>query len=126
MLKVVITMSSKKSKGSTEALALEKGLSNVLSVIHEQLGAYFVISLAQRYVIALWIVHTHCIGAVNCTPYTYVTSPEKECGKSRLLEFSSLLVYKPLSTCNISSAAIAQVVAAEKPTLIIDEADTFL
>ena len=42
-------------------------------------------------VVALWVIHTHCVQHIEQTPYLAVTSPEKQCGKSRLLETLELL-----------------------------------
>jgi hypothetical protein len=50
----------------------------------------------------------------------------KRCGKTTLLDVLSRLVLRPLSTANVSAAAVFRVVEAYRPTLFIDEADTFL
>ena len=47
---------------------------------------YVVMSRPQLLIVALWIIHTHCFQHVEQTPYLAVTSPEKQCGRSRLLE----------------------------------------
>jgi putative DNA primase/helicase len=60
------------------------------------------------------------------TPRLAITSAEKRCGKSTLLRAMSALVSKPLAASNITAAAIFRTVEACQPTLLIDEADTFL
>ncbi|MEZ5544759.1 MAG: hypothetical protein R3F10_06175 [Lysobacteraceae bacterium] len=55
-----------------------------------------------------------------------ITAPEKGCGKTVLLSAIGRLVKKPLSTSNISPAALFRAVDAWQLTLIIDEADAFL
>jgi Protein of unknown function (DUF3631) len=87
------------------------------------LGRFVVMSGAQRDAGALWVVHGHALDAAGMTPYLAITSPEKRSGKTRLLEVLALLVHEPLSTANISDAALFRVVDRQRPTLLIDEVD---
>ena len=48
------------------------------------------------------------------------------CGKSTLLRVLSRLVTRPLPAANITPSAMFRVIEAAKPTLLIDEADSFL
>lgn len=48
------------------------------------------------------------------------------CGKTTLLDVLSCLVHRPISTANATAAAIYRVVDKLRPTLLMDEADTFL
>jgi putative DNA primase/helicase len=50
----------------------------------------------------------------------------KQCGKTTLLDVLEKLVVRPLPTANITAAAVFRSVEVAKPTLLIDEADTFL
>ena len=45
---------------------------------------YVVMTDAQLLAVSLWVIHTHCVEFVDTTPYVAVTSPEKQCGKTRL------------------------------------------
>jgi hypothetical protein len=76
--------------------------------------------------LALWIVHTHGFHLREATAYLGVESPEKRCGKSTLLTLLSRLVNRPVVASNISTPAFFRVIEQTRPTLIIDEADTFL
>src|SRR5947209_5194314 len=53
---------------------------------------------AQAVVVALWIVHTFAFEAAQTTPYLHLTSPERRCGKTLLLELLELLVARPWLT----------------------------
>ncbi len=75
---------------------------------------------------ALWVLHTHCFEAVYYTPYLNISSPVKGCGKTTTLEILGHLVDKPLFSSNITAPAVFRTVEAYCPTLLIDEADTFL
>src|SRR5262249_50370405 len=75
---------------------------------------------------AMWVVHTYIVDCFGISPRLAITSPEKGCGKTTLLDVLSRLVWRPLSTANATAAAIFRVVEMLRPTLLIDEADTFL
>ena len=75
---------------------------------------------------ALWIVLTYLHDAINILPILLVTSPEEECGKTTLLELIYNLCNRPIPASNISAAAIYRTIKDDCPTLILDEADTYL
>jgi putative DNA primase/helicase len=88
--------------------------------------AYLVITDQESRTLALWTLHTYVLDAFTNTPRLQITSPTKQCGKSRLLEILMLLVQRALGASNITSAAFYRSIEQYKPTLAIDEADTFL
>jgi putative DNA primase/helicase len=92
-------------------------------------------SAIQRYVVAepgaaeavaLWVQHAHTLDAFAIWPRLAITSPEKNCGKTTLLDVIGRLVPRPLATSNTSMAAVFRSIELTCPTLLIDEADTFL
>jgi hypothetical protein len=84
---------------------------------------FVVLSEAQVLLIALWIVHTHALDAADTTAYLNIRSAEKRSGKTRLLETLSLLVARAWLTGRVTSAVLVRKVAAETPTLLLDESD---
>ena len=74
---------------------------------------------------ALWVVAVHAFDAWPVFPRLFVNSPEKGCGKSTLLDVLSRLVTKPLGASNITAAALFRVIEAERPTLLLDEANSY-
>lgn len=76
--------------------------------------------------LALWAVHAHAHDASPVSPVLAVTSPEKRCGKTTLLELLSALVPRPLPASNLTPAVVFRAVEKWHPTLLVDEADTFL
>lgn len=76
--------------------------------------------------IALWCLHAHCFYKAEISPRLAITSPEKRCGKTTLLRVIEALVPRPLQVAHITAAALFRTVEAKRPTLLIDEADTFL
>ncbi len=75
---------------------------------------------------ALWVVHCHAFELWRHTPRLGVLAPEKECGKSTLLDVLTCLVPRAIKTENLSTATMFRAVDQYKPTLLIDEFDTFL
>jgi hypothetical protein len=75
---------------------------------------------------ALWAVHTYLLDCFGISPRLAITSPEKGCGKTTMLDVLSRLIFRPLSTANASASAIFRVVESQRPALLIDEGDTFL
>src|SRR6266850_5357843 len=75
---------------------------------------------------SLWGVHTFSFKLRNVSTYIGIESPEKRCGKTTLLTVLSELVHRPEVASNISSPAFFRVIEETQPTLLIDEADTFL
>lgn len=76
--------------------------------------------------LALWTLHTYAFELRDVTTYLGLVSPEKRCGKTTLLGVLSELVHRPVVAANISPSAFFRVIEEIRPTLLIDEADTFL
>jgi hypothetical protein len=85
---------------------------------------YVVLSDSQLVVVALWTIHTHAIEASEQTPYLAITSPEKQCGKTRLLETLELVCARPWVTLVPSEAVLFRHIHQKRPTLLLDEVDT--
>jgi hypothetical protein len=98
-----------------------------LAVLLDDLDAFVrrfvILDEAQAAAVALWVAHAWAVDAANATPYLHVTSAEPESGKTRLLEVAHELVPKPLSTMNISDAALFRAIASKRPCLFLDEVD---
>jgi Protein of unknown function (DUF3631) len=75
---------------------------------------------------ALWTVHAHALDAAAASPLLALTSPEKRCGKTTTLSLLARLVPRALLSSNISPAALFRIVEKYAPTLLVDEADSFL
>lgn len=90
---------------------------------------------ARRYVslpagaaeaIALWCLHAHAHDAAEVSPILGLTSPILGCGKTTLMTLLAGMVPRPLPASNITAAAVFRAVEKYRPSLMIDEADTFL
>jgi Protein of unknown function (DUF3631) len=58
--------------------------------------------------------------------YVAIESPEKRCGKTTLLSVVAAMANKPLIASNVTVGALFRAIDTCRPTLFIDEADTFL
>ncbi|HHP4494799.1 TPA: DUF3631 domain-containing protein [Acinetobacter baumannii] len=75
---------------------------------------------------ALWIVFTWCIEVMKIAPIACITAPEKRCGKTQLLHLIGRLVKRPQTVVSITTSALFRMISEYTPTLLIDEADTFI
>jgi putative DNA primase/helicase len=75
---------------------------------------------------SLWTIFSYCLDAFRSNPRLAFISTTKRCGKSTALDMLAQLVSRPLSTSNISGAGVFRIIDLAHPTLLIDEADTFL
>ncbi|HXG50996.1 MAG TPA: DUF3631 domain-containing protein [candidate division Zixibacteria bacterium] len=92
-------------------------------------------TLIKRYVVlsddaaaaaALWVLHAWALDAFDVSPYLFLTSPTKRCGKTTLLEILAMLSPRALPSSNITGPALFRAIEKFKPSLFIDEADSFL
>ena len=98
----------------------------VLAQLVRTLTHYLSLSTGAATTIALWILFAHAHDAFQISPILAITSPEKRCGKTTLMELISSLVRRPLPSSSITAPSLFRTVDQFKPTLLIDEADTFL
>jgi Protein of unknown function (DUF3631) len=110
------------SATSTSASALARALGDV----EQFLGRYVVLPRPEAVVaVVLWVAHTHVIEAADATPYLAVSSPEKQSGKTRLLECLSLLTRGDtgILITPTASTIYRTLDASPEARLLIDELD---
>lgn len=99
---------------------------DLLDAIAAEFEKYLVLPSHAAEALTLWVVHTYVIDAGDVSPILAVTSPTKRCGKTTLIKLLAWLAFRTLPVSNISAASIFRYVDAKRPTLLIDEGDTFL
>src|SRR5687767_3072664 len=98
----------------------------LLDELREVFRRFVVLPKWGAEMLALWTVHTYAWQLREVTTYVGVSSPEKRCGKTTLLGVLMELVNRPVAAANISPPALFRVIEEAEPTLLIDEADTFV
>ena len=76
--------------------------------------------------VSVWGLWTWCIGSFSVAPNLMLTAPERESGKSRVTELLSWIVPRAKPVSDASAAAIIRGIAKDRPTLLFDEAQSFL
>jgi hypothetical protein len=97
----------------------------VLDDVERVIGRYVILPSEHALTaVVVWIVATHVQRDLHTAPRLAITSPEKRCGKSRLLDLVIELVYRPLVAMNATVPAIFRSLDEDDPrTLVLDEAD---
>ena len=87
---------------------------------------YIAVSDEQTSILAAWTLHTYAFDAAETTPYIHITAPERECGKSRLIEVLEAIAAAPVTSEGMTAAALVRTIEAKKPTIFLDEMDAQL
>jgi hypothetical protein len=87
---------------------------------------YLVLPEHADVALALWTLHTYSFHLGNIAAYLALLSPEKRCGKTTAISVLSEIAHRALPASNISGAAVFRVIEKYAPTLMIDEADSFV
>jgi putative DNA primase/helicase len=99
---------------------------DMLGALADMFDKYIVLPKHAAEALALWVVHSHAHDAARHSPIMFIASPTKRCGKTNLLCALQMVVPKPLSAANVTPATVFRAIHRWKPTMLIDETDTFL
>lgn len=75
--------------------------------------------------LALWVAGAWAFDAWRTFPKLALLSPVRRCGKTTALETLAGVVPRPLVASGVSPSAFFRVVAAHRPSLLLDEADAW-
>ncbi|MHB8403977.1 MAG: DUF3631 domain-containing protein [Gammaproteobacteria bacterium] len=98
----------------------------LLNEISATFARYVALPKHAADVLALWIVHTYGLDAAGHAPILALTSPTPRCGKTTCESVARSLAYRALPSSNLTGSVVFHAVELWHPTLIIDEADTFM
>lgn len=74
--------------------------------------------------IGLWVLVTHAVDAFARYPYLFISSPERECGKTQLLELLEALSARAWKIDGPPTEAVLfRKLDKDRPTLLLDEVD---
>ena len=98
----------------------------LLQEIQELVPRYVVTNSCVPLTVAVFTLFSYSFNCFETCPILVISSPEKRCGKTCLIELLTCLVGRPLAASNVSPAALYRAIEEWEPTLLIDEADSFL
>ena len=97
----------------------------LFSSISHGLRCFLIISEEQADAMTLWAAHTHMTDLFEVSPLLLFNAPDRACAKTLAQTLIGKLCYRPLPAANASLSALFRSVEW-KPTILLDEADTFL
>jgi putative DNA primase/helicase len=124
----------------TDSTANHVGLIESLNAWPEPLDGdqimHDIVSTLKRYVVfsdpddavlvGFWCLGTYFMQIWNLWPRLLIQAPEFQCGKSVLLGLVEALSFRGMIASQATSAGITRVISHYKPTLCLDEADTWV
>lgn len=100
--------------------------SNLLDDLKALFQKYIFLPVAVADASALWTLHAWTMDAGDVSPFLVLVSPTKRCGKTSMLILLLYLTPRSELASNISPSALFRYVEDVRPTLLIDEADSFV
>lgn len=99
----------------------------LLADLRAAIERYVALTTCAATMLAVWVLHTYVTDVTDYTPYVWVSSPVRECGKSVLLEVLLHLAYAAQMSGGYTAAALYRRIARNvKTTMLLDELDTRL
>jgi hypothetical protein len=94
-----------------------------LNATYDFLSRFLVMSEDGLRVLALWVFHTWAFEAAETTPYISIRSPERESGKTRVIEVVSLIARNAEQIADVSISALFRSIEKFRATCLFDEVD---
>ena len=98
----------------------------LLNDIERMFRRYIVLPKGAAEALALWTLHAWTMDAGDVSPFMVLVSPTKRCGKTSALIVLYYITPRSELASNISPSAMFRYIEDVRPTLLIDEADSFL
>ena len=87
---------------------------------------HVVLDQEQADAATIWIAHTYLIDVFDVSPLAIINAPERACAKTLLQSLMGMLAYRSLFAANASLSALFRAIELWRPTLWLDEVDTFI
>jgi hypothetical protein len=98
----------------------------LLDSLREVFRRYIVLPKGADIALPLWVLHAWTMDAGEISPFMVLVSPTKRCGKTTVLIILYYLTPRSELASNISPSALFRYIEEIRPTLLIDEADSFV
>jgi hypothetical protein len=99
---------------------------NLLKNIENIFCRYIVLPEGAATALSLWTLHAWTMDAGDISPFLVLVSPTKRCGKTNALTILYYLTPRSELASSITASALFRYIQEVRPTLLIDEADSFL
>ena len=123
---VAEAMTAIQSAKEDEVADIEVDGAELLGEITDLVNEHVIVAPGVAEVCAAFVLHTYTMDAADVSPILEITSPIMRCGKTTLARLLRRMCNGAIMASNISPAALYRVIGAYSPTLVIDEADSFL
>ncbi len=97
----------------------------LLNNLREVFRRYVVLPKGADIALPLWVLHAWTMDAGDISPLMVLVSPTKRCGKTSVLILMYFLTPRSELSSNITAPALFRYIEDVRPTLLIDEADSF-
>src|SRR5215469_4500775 len=98
----------------------------LLDALRQVFRHYIVLPPGADIALALWVLHAWTMDAGEISPFLVLVSPTKRCGKTSVMILLQYLTPRSELASNITGPALFRYIEAVRPTLLIDEADSFV
>jgi len=98
----------------------------LLDALRQVFRHYIVLPPGADIALALWVLHAWTMDAGEISPFMVLVSPTKRCGKTSVMILLQYLTPRSELASNITGPALYRYIEAVRPTLLIDEADSFV
>jgi hypothetical protein len=117
---------SKLPHWNVEPWQAEVSGAQLLDDIEQVFNRYIVLPEGAGIALALWTLHAWTADAGDISPFLVLVSPTKRCGKTNTLIVLYYLAPRSELASSITPSALFRYIEDVRPTLLIDEADSFL
>jgi putative DNA primase/helicase len=97
----------------------------LLNNLRQVFRRYVVLPKGADIALPLWVLHAWTMDAGDISPILVLVSPTKRCGKTSVLILLYFLTPRSELSSNITAPALFRYIEDVRPTLLIDEADSF-
>ena len=98
----------------------------LLNDLRQIFRRYVVLPKGADTALPLWVLHAWTMDAGDVSPLLVLVSPTKRCGKTSVLIVLYFLTPRSELSSNLTAPALFRYIEDVRPTLLIDEADSFV
>lgn len=98
---------------------------DVYNELYRLIDEHMIIDEPLKVAFVLWVIFSYVVDIADFAPIAWITAPERACGKSTLLSLFERVVNKPITGASMTPAVLFRVVEKHRPTVLLDEIDTW-